>query len=79
MRGRRRLESAALILPLLGVAMIVPPFISVFNAHRLVFGVPLVALYLFAVWGLLIVLTAILGRRLCGPGRDRDDPNAEQN
>lgn len=64
MRARRRLENAALILPIFGAVLIVPPLIAVFNAPALVFGVPLAAVYLFAVWGLLIGLTAALGPRL---------------
>lgn len=79
MRSRRRLESAALILPLLGAAIIVPPIIGVFNAPRLVFGVPLVAVYLFAIWAALIALTAVLGQSLCAPPRERESADVEQS
>lgn len=64
MRGRRRLDNAALILPLFGAVLIVPPVIGVFSQSVLVGGIPLAAVYLFAVWAALIGLTASLGRRL---------------
>lgn len=43
----------------LGVVMITPPFIGVFNKPVMVLNVPLLYVYLFAAWVLLIVLMAL--------------------
>ena len=67
MAGRRRLETTALFLPIFGAILIVPPFIGVFNLPLAIFGLPVVAIYLFTVWTGLIGITALLSRRL---GRD---------
>lgn len=64
MPGGRRLENAALVLPIFGALMIVPPLLGVFNTPILVAGVPLVAIYLFSVWIALIAITAVLSRRM---------------
>lgn len=47
----------------LGVVLIVPPMLARFDQDRLVLGVPLLWLYLFGVWALLITLTAIVVAR----------------
>jgi hypothetical protein len=51
---------------LLGVLFLSPPLLAVFRVDTIIAGVPLLYLYLFAVWALLIVLLALaieLGRR----------------
>lgn len=67
MAGQRRLQTTALVLPVFGAILIVPPFLGVFNLPVTVFGMPIVAIYLFSVWTGLIVVTAAISRRL---GRD---------
>jgi hypothetical protein len=44
---------------LLGFFLFNYPFLAVFNRPRLVLGVPLLYLYLFAAWGVLIALAAV--------------------
>ncbi len=44
---------------LLGFFLFNYPFLAVFNHARLVMGVPLLYLYLFAAWGVLIGLAAL--------------------
>jgi hypothetical protein len=44
---------------LLGFFLFNYPFLAVFNHPRLVLGVPLLYLYLFAAWGVLIALAAV--------------------
>ena len=61
---RRKLESAALFLSLLGVLLILPPLAVVFQLERRLFGVPLEVIYLFACWLGLIAGAFWLGRRL---------------
>ena len=80
MENRRRLETAALFLPLFGALLIVPPLIGVFNLPFAILGMPIVAIYLFAVWIGLIGATALLSRHLArqettvGPHEDEDPP-----
>jgi hypothetical protein len=61
---RRKLESAALFLSLLGVLLILPPLAVVFQLERRLFGVPLEVIYLFVCWLGLIGAAFWLGRRL---------------
>jgi hypothetical protein len=61
---RRKLREAALITPLLGLFLLLPPFISVFSIDVSVFGIPLIVLYIFAVWIFLILAARFLSRRL---------------
>ncbi len=51
---------------LLGAIVTSPPFLAIFALDASVFGVPLLYAYLFAVWGALIGLLAVLS----GAGRD---------
>lgn len=62
-----------LALFLLGIVAFTPPFLGIFNTPRLILGIPILYLYLFGVWGLLIALVALTVR---GPDDDRDDETA---
>ena len=62
--GRRRLENLALVMPLFGLLLLLPPVLWVFGAHVRVFGLPLELIYVFGVCGLLIIGTALMARRL---------------
>ncbi len=59
---------------LLGTLAISPPLLAVFRVEALVFGIPVLFLYLFAAWAALVVLLALVieTRR-----RDAPDPAAE--
>jgi hypothetical protein len=57
---------------LLGVLLLMPPMMAIFNAERLVFGIPLLYLYLFVVWIVLVGLVALILRP-----RRTDDPGAQ--
>lgn len=57
---RRRLESAVFVFAALGAMLIVPPLVLIFNQPISHFGIPQIALYLFAVWLVLIIGTAVL-------------------
>jgi hypothetical protein len=72
---RRKLESAALFLSILGVLLILPPLAVVFQLERRVFGVPLEVIYLFVCWLGLIAGAYWLGRRL--PREAEAEPPAE--
>ncbi len=64
MAERRKLENVALVVPVFGAMLFVPPLISIFNVDTRVLGLPLVVFYLFAVWLALIAGTALLSRHL---------------
>lgn len=46
----------------LGIVLFTPPFLGIFNGKALVLGVPVLALYLFAAWALLIAVVAAIVR-----------------
>lgn len=71
----RRWKLIAFFLPLAGLTMIVPPFVRVFAIEDHVFGVPVVILYMFALWAALIFVAFITQSRLSEP----DDPNAPKD
>jgi hypothetical protein len=52
------------VLPVFGLFLLMPPLISLFAAPAAFGGVPLIVLYLFAVWAGLIACAALLARRL---------------
>ena len=74
---RRKLETAAFVLPVFGAFLFVPPLLGVFNVPETIFGIPIVSIYLFAVWiGLIVatfVLSRFLGRGTNGEGKDDGD------
>ncbi len=67
------------MLALLGVFALLPPFITLFVAAPRPFGIPLIAVYLFGVWGLLIVGAALFARRVgpTGASEPATDPSAD--
>lgn len=73
---RRGLTSERLIgLFLLGVLLFMPPLIGVFDRSYLVGGIPLLYLYLFIAWAMvIIVLMLIVERPLSNSELDDDEP-----
>ncbi|MCC7281125.1 MAG: hypothetical protein IT556_02005 [Acetobacteraceae bacterium] len=59
---------------ILGVVLLVPPVLAVFNREDRVLGVPLLYLYLFAAWALLIALAALVAVRIV-PDADAAPPD----
>ena len=60
-RGTRGERHLALFL--LGLVLLSPPLLSIFNGPGWLFGIPLLYIYLFAAWGTLIGLTALTSER----------------
>ena len=60
MPDRRKLESGMLALAGFGALLFVPPLVLIFNQRISHFGVPQIVVYLFAVWGLLVIGSAVL-------------------
>ncbi len=75
-RPRRSAEKSVALF-LLGLVCFTPPLLGIFGMPERLFGLPVLYLYLFAVWGALIALAArIAGRRRGGgdaAGRDEAD------
>lgn len=63
-----------LALLLLGLFAFSPPLLSIFSVRRLLLGIPVLYLYLFAVWALLIAVLAWISRPGEKPERRRPDP-----
>ncbi len=70
MANRRKLENAALALSVFGVILMVPPLLSIFNIPIKLFGAPLVVIYLFSLWLVLIGATFFLSSRLKSPNEN---------
>jgi hypothetical protein len=47
----------------LGILMLNYPILSLFNVRTFVLGIPLLCLYIFSVWSVLILLISIATRR----------------
>jgi NADH:ubiquinone oxidoreductase subunit 5 (subunit L)/multisubunit Na+/H+ antiporter MnhA subunit len=71
-----RLHDAAVLLPCVGLLLLMPPFIGLISPRLTLLGIPLLVFYVFGGWAVLIVLTAVLARRLDPPEPARDaDPS----
>jgi len=62
--GQARARDAAIVLPLLGLVLLMPPVIALFAVPIRVGGVPLIVVYVFGVWLALVLGAALLGRAL---------------
>jgi hypothetical protein len=69
---RRKLQSAMLVLTLLGALLMLPPLVMVFNQPISHWGLPQTVLYLFVLWLLLIGGTALLNHHLPREPTDTD-------
>ena len=72
---RRKLESAALFLSVIGVLLILPPLAVMFQLERRILGVPFEVIYLFVCWAFMIAGAYWLSRRL--PREPEAAPRAE--
>lgn len=61
---RRKIESAALFITILGTMLIMPPLALLFQDARRFAGIPVEVIYLFVIWAALILAAWWLGRNL---------------
>lgn len=61
---RQRARDAATVLPFAAAILLMPPLIGIFAAPVILGGLPLIVLYVFAVWAAIIVGAFVLARRL---------------
>lgn len=57
-------RDAAVVLPFLAVALFMPPIVLIFTADLSILRLPLIVVYLFGVWAVVIVIAFLLSRRL---------------
>ncbi|RMF38483.1 MAG: hypothetical protein D6754_07440 [Alphaproteobacteria bacterium] len=69
----RRDRDLTVLLPVFGALLFLPPIVRLFTGPVTLFGIPLIVLYIFSVWALLILLCLRLARRLhlADPGERR--------
>jgi hypothetical protein len=79
MNGRRKLENTALALSIFGAIMMVPPLLSIFNIDTRLFGAPLVVIYLFTLWIVLIGATAFISSKLMQENKEALSDNNEKS
>lgn len=72
--GRRRTAERLAALLIVGIALLNYPLLSVLRGRGPVLGVPAHVVYLFAVWALLCLATALVLRRRT---HEPDDPGGE--
>ncbi|NBB82436.1 MAG: hypothetical protein GVY28_03440, partial [Alphaproteobacteria bacterium] len=64
MRNPRRLADLAVLLPLGAVLVFTPPYVGLFDGGGTLLGLPVQHVYIFGAWGVGILLTALVARRL---------------
>jgi hypothetical protein len=75
MHRQTRIRDSFIALFFLGVLLVTPPVLLVFNHPERILGVPALYLYLFISWAALIALTALLAGRLdAGDNAAPDNP-----
>lgn len=62
-----------LVLTVFGSLLLLPPLVYVFNQNIAHFGIPQIVFYLFAVWMLMIIGTALLVHAM-----PRDEPDGDE-
>lgn len=67
---RRRIRDAATVLPFVATALLMPPLIGIFVVPVAPGGIPLIVLYVFTVWAVVIVSAFFLARRLARPASE---------
>lgn len=72
-----RLRDAALIVPVGGVVLFLPPYVRIFDQDGTVLGIPFLHVALFTCWLIGIVLTALLARLLIRSAAADDDETVD--
>jgi len=69
--ARARFSDLAFFLPVTGFLLLTPIFLNLFTQEQMLWGLPLEVIYLFVVWGLLILGAIGLSRK--APRTDRPE------
>lgn len=70
---QQRAREAALLLPVVGFLLLIPPLMTIFGGHSHILGSPVLSAYIFGVWLVLIVASWLLARRLSAGRHDESD------
>ncbi|OAB56695.1 hypothetical protein AY600_02345 [Phormidium willei BDU 130791] len=62
--GGRRLRDLAAVLPVAMLLLVLPPYVRIFDQDSFLGGVPLLFLYIFGLWALAILVSALVARGL---------------
>lgn len=73
-RDRRKIRDRSSILVMVGVILLMPPAVGVFDLPVGIGGIPLALIYLFGVWAALIAGAALLAGRLLDAELPPDKP-----
>jgi len=75
----RRWRDLAILLPVFGALLLLPPIVALTAPAGLVWGIPAIVIYLFGVWAVLIALAArvAVGLGRAAPGGARPSPDPE--
>lgn len=71
-------RDAALVTPIIGAALLLPPIATVFEIGGTVFGIPFVVVHVFGVWAALILAALLLSRKLVREQPAPDVPPGER-
>lgn len=80
---RQKARDAALLLPLLGLLLLMPPFVGLLQGVAGFAGIPAIALYIFIIWAAMIAAGFLLSRRIgalqgfTATGADQADGDAD--
>lgn len=74
----RKPRDAALVAPIIGAALLLPPIATVFEIGGTVFGIPFVVVHVFGVWAALILAALLLSRKLVHEQPAPDVPPGER-
>ena len=58
------IKDASILILCLGIIFLLPPITFIFDKPINLFGVPLVVLYMFGVWFLLVLASCVIARHL---------------
>jgi len=64
LRRTNRLRDAALVIPIGGVVLFLPPYVLIFDQDGYFFGIPFLHVALFTCWLVGLVLTGVMSRLL---------------
>lgn len=71
--GSRGARDAATMLPFIAIVLFFPPIILIFARPATLFGLPLIVVYIFAVWAIVIAAASLLSRQLGRPDTADDE------
>ncbi len=60
----QRLKERAFILPIVAFILLTPPILLIFNSVYFFISMPILYIYTFSVWIILVILGAILSQKL---------------